>query len=229
MKKTLLLFCTFLVASCFAFPTLANAQGEEFHPYKGICWGLYYDKSGETLLNYMVPVEYVRPAWDRYVLVDFLECGKDLIVNITDVNDDPDYYDVHLEMDGGLYDDYGYFYAPFNSDPFKWTIAAPHGEYVGPVYQPGSYYHAPLEYFGLYYVRYPDNDFAYFDIKTQEDYYDDVPRSEIDEEEAALWMGIAQQLSPLKPAEKTLYDLLGRRVSDSSKGLLIKNGRKVMR
>ena len=179
-------------------------------------------------MNYMVPVEYVRPTWDRYVLIDFLGCGKDLIVNITDQNDDPDYYDIHLEMDGGQYDDYGYFYAPFHSEPYKWTISAPYGEYVGPIYQPGSYYSESLEYIGLYYVRYPDNYFGYFDIKTQENYYDDVDRTYISEEEAAIYTGVKNTALEGVYASK-VYDFLGRVVKPGSKGLSIENGRKCVR
>lgn len=205
----------------------AHAQHENFVPHKGICWGLFFDSTGEELQNYMVPVEYVHPVWDKYIFVDFVGCGKDLIVNITDVNDDPEYYDIHLEMDGGLYDDYGYFYAPFESGEYKWTISAPYGELMGPVYQPGSYYHEPLEYIGLFYVRYPDNYFGYFDIKTQEDYYDDVPDTELTDDEIALWTGI-ERLSPLQPIDKSSYDLFGRR-TNSAEGLHIENGRKVIR
>lgn len=225
-------FCTclslLLLALGFGFSTVAEAHEEDFSPYKGICWGLFYDYTGETLMNYMVPVEYVRPTWDKYVLIDFLGCGKDLIVNITDQNEDPDYYDIHLEMDGGLYDDYGYFYAPFTSGEYKWTISAPYGEFVGPVYQPGSYYHAPLEYIGLYYVRYPDNYFGYFDIKMQENYYDDVDRTYISEEEAAIYTGVKNTALEGVYASK-VYDFLGRVVKPGSKGLSIENGRKCVR
>lgn len=228
MKKLNSWLSALLLLFAMAFPASSFAQDEDFSPYKGICWGLYYDKTGTELKNYMVPVEYVRPTWDKYVLINFLGCGKDLIVNVTDVNEDPEYYDIHLEMDGGLYDDYGYFYAPFHSDPFKWTISAPHGELVGPVYQPGSYYHAPLEYIGLFYVRYPDNEFGYFDIKTQEDYYDDVPRTYISEEEAAIYTGIAS-VPAQQSTTSNVYDMLGRVVRSYSKGIHIENGRKTIR
>lgn len=225
-------FCTclslLLLALGFSFSTVAEAHEEDFSPYKGICWGLFYDYTGETLMNYMVPVEYVRPTWDKYVLIDFLGCGKDLVVNITDQNEDPDYYDIHLEMDGGQYDDYGYFYAPFHSEPYKWTISAPYGEYVGPIYQPGSYYSESLEYIGLYYVRYPDNYFGYFDIKTQENYYDDVDRTYISEEEAAIYTGVKNTAFEEVSATK-VYDFLGRVVKPGSKGLSIENGRKCVR
>lgn len=226
MKKFINLPATLLAASfCLAAPM--HAQAEDFRPHKGICWGMFYDKTGENMLNYMVPVAYVRPVWDKYIFPDFVKCGKDLIVHITDVNDDPDYYDVHIEMDGGLYDDYGYFYAPFTSEPFKWTISAPYGELMGPIYQPGSYYHAPLEYFGLFYVRYPDNDFAYFDIKTQEDYYDDVERTDLTDEEIAEYTGFKPVVSA--PLSKTYYDFQGRRIDEIKNGLSIENGRKVIR
>ena len=230
MKKNLLSLCSLLAIffSTFAFSSSAYAQAEDFSPYKGICWGLFYDATGENLQNYMVPVEYVRPTWDKYVLINFLGCGKDLIVNITDVNDDPEYYDVHLEMDGGLYDDYGYFYAPFHSEPYKWTISAPYGELVGPVYQPGSYYHDPLEYIGLFYVRYPDNYFGFFDIKTQEDYYDDVPRTYISEEEAAQYTDVKHAIVQ-KSAPSNVYDMLGRLAKSNAKGFAIENGRKTLR
>lgn len=229
MKKTLPIFYSLLLAffASFASPNTAYAQDEVSIPYKGICWGLYYDKTGQELLNYMVPVEYVRPTWDKYVFINFLGCGKDLVLNVTNVNEDPDYYDIHLEMDGGLYDDKGYFYAPFTHEPFRWTISAPHGELVGPIYQPGSYYHAPLEYIGLYYVRYPDNDFGYFDIKTQEDYYDDVPRTKITDEEAAIYAGMGR-VTAEKPASSNVYDMLGRLAKPDSKGFRIENGRKTI-
>lgn len=228
MNKFFTWLSVLIAAVGLSFPATAKAQFEDFSPYKGICWGLFYDKTGQELLNYMVPVEYVRPTWDKYVLIDFLGCGKDLIVNITDQNEDPDYYDIHLEMDGGQYDDYGYFYAPFHSEPYKWTISAPYGEYVGPIYQPGSYYSESFEYFGLYYVRYPDNDFAYFDIKTQENYYDDVDRTYISEEEAAIYTGLKNTALEEVSATK-VYDLLGRVVKPGSKGLSIENGRKYIR
>lgn len=228
MNKFFTWLSVLIAAVGLSFPATAKAQFEDFSPYKGICWGLFYDKTGQELLNYMVPVEYVRPTWDKYVLIDFLGCGKDLIVNITDQNEDPDYYDIHLEMDGGQYDDYGYFYAPFHSEPYKWTISAPYGEYVGPIYQPGSYYSESFEYFGLYYVRYPDNDFAYFDIKTQENYYDDVDRTYISEEEAAIYTGVKNTTLEEVSATK-VYDLLGRVVKPGSKGLSIDNGRKYIR
>lgn len=228
MNKFFTWLSVLIAAVGLSFPATAKAQFEDFSPYKGICWGLFYDKTGQELLNYMVPVEYVRPTWDKYVLIDFLGCGKDLIVNITDQNEDPDYYDIHLEMDGGQYDDYGYFYAPFHSEPYKWTISAPYGEYVGPIYQPGSYYSESFEYFGLYYVRYPDNDFAYFDIKTQENYYDDVDRTYISEEEAAIYTGVKNTALEGVYASK-VYDLLGRVVKPGSKGLSIENGRKCVR
>lgn len=228
MNKFFTWLSVLIAAVGLSFPATAKAQFGDFSPYKGICWGLYYDKTGQELLNYMVPVEYVRPTWDKYVLIDFLGCGKDLIVNITDQNEDPDYYDIHLEMDGGQYDDYGYFYAPFHSDPYKWTISAPYGEYVGPIYQPGSYYSESYEYFGLYYVRYPDNDFAYFDIKTQENYYDDVDRTYISEEEAAIYTGVKNTALEGVYASK-VYDFLGRVVKPGSKGLSIENGRKCIR
>lgn len=227
MKKFTSLLPAALLAASFGFAAPTYAQQEDFSPCKGICWGLFYDKSGETLLNYMVPVEYVHPTWDKYIFPNFVECGKDLIAHITDVNDDPDYYDIHLEMDGGLYDDYGYFYAPFTHEPFKWTISAPYGELMGPIYQPGSYYHAPLEYFGLFYVRYPDNDFGYFDIKTQEDYYDDVERTYLTEEEVAEYTGVNSVVSA--PLSKTYYDFQGRRVDGKKGGVTIENGRKVIR
>lgn len=230
MKQALHIFYTLLVAvfTTFAFSANAQAQEEDFSPYKGIAWGLYFDATGENLMNYMVPVEYVRPTWNKYVLIDFLGCGKDLIVNITDVNEDPEYYDIHLEMDGGLYDDYGYFYAPFHNEPYKWTISAPYGELVGPVYQPGSYYHAPLEYIGLYYVRYPDNYFGYFDIKTQEDFYDDVPRTYITEEEAAIYTDV-KSVNAKKNTSSNVYDMLGRLAKPNAKGFTIENGRKTLR
>lgn len=211
----------------FSHPASANAQQEDFSPCRGTCWGLFYDKTGQSLQNYMVPVQYVRPVWDKYIFPNFVGCGKDLILHVTDVNEDPDYYDIHLEMDGGLYDDKGYFYAPYTSGSYKWTISAPYGELMGPIYQPGSYFHAPLEYIGLYYVRYPDNDFGYFDIKTQEDYYEDQPRTYLSDDEVAIWTGV-ERLSPLQPINTATYDLFGRRTT-SSEGLQIENGRKVIR
>ena len=215
-----------LVLGMYAAP--AKAQSDDFSPYKGVCWGLFYDNTAQNLLNYLVPVTYVRPTWDMYVFPDFVGCGRDLIIKITGLNEDPEYYDIHLEMEGGQYDEKGYFYAPFNAGEHKWTISAPYGELMGPIHQTSSYYSDPYEYFGLYYVRYTEGtEFAYFDIKTQEDYYDDVPDTELTDDEIALWTGV-ERLSPLQPIDKSSYDLFGRR-TNSAEGLHIENGRKVIR
>lgn len=229
MKHFKSLFIALFVAVAVFAALPARAQHKDFSPYKGTCWGMFYDKTAETLLNYLVPVEYVRPVWDLYVFPNFVGCGKDLILHITQPTPNmPDYYDITVEMEGGLYDDKGYFYAPFTHEPFRWTISAPYGELMGPIYQPGSYYNDIYEYIGLYYVRYPDNDFGYFDIKTQEDYNEGVEREYISEEEAAQYTGI-KHVEKMPAVGETYYNLAGRRVSSSSKGLVIEKGRKVLK
>lgn len=229
MKKFYTLLSVLLVAAGLLFTAPARAQHEDFSPYKGICWGLFYDATGENLLNYMVPVEYVRPTWDKFVLIDFVSCGKDLIININhEPNEDPEYYDLTLEMEDARYDDKGYFYAPFSSGNFNWTIAAPYNELMGPIHQPSCYYHDPLEYIGLFYVRYPEQQFGYFDIKTQEDFYDDVPRTYISEDEAAMYTGVKTNVLE-KSSSSSVYDLIGRVAPSATKGLRIENGRKIIR
>lgn len=216
-----------LVLGMYAAP--AKAQSDDFSPYKGVCWGLFYDRTAQNPLNYLVPVTYVRPTWDMYVFPDFVGCGRDLIIKITGLNEDPEYYDIHLEMEGAQYDEKGYFYAPFNAGEHKWTISAPYGELMGPIHQTGSYYSDPYEYFGLYYVRYTEGtEFAYFDIKTQEDYNESVPRTYISEEEAAQYTGVKPVvMAPVQ--DDTFYDLLGRMNTSAMKGVKIENGRKVLR
>lgn len=206
-----------------------KAQAEDFSPYKGVCWGMFYDSTAENLQNYLVPVTYVRPVWDMYVFPDFVGCGRDLIVHITGVNEDPDYYDITLEMEGAQYDEKGYFYAPFHAGEHKWTITAPYGELMGPIHQTSSYYSDIFEYFGLFYVRYTEGtEFAYFDIKTQEDYYDSVPRTYISEEEASKYTAL-KPVTVAPDQGHTFYDLLGRTHSSVINGLNIENGRKVLR
>lgn len=226
MKKFTAILPAALLAASFAFAAPTSAQGKaDFRPYKGICWGMFWDQAVENMFADMVPVEYVRPAWDKYVLVDFLGCGRDLSINIVNEGLEEGYYDIELEMDGGLYDDYGYFYPPFNSGDYKYSFTAPNSEIVGPILQPYSYYHDPLEYIGLFYVRYPQTEFCYLDVKLSEDYYEDSPRTYIEEEETD---GIAS-IAASAALAKTYYDFKGRRVEAGKEGLTIENGRKVIR
>ena len=182
-----------------------------------------------NLLNYLIPVTYDHPQWDKIILRDFVNCGKDLVINITDVNDNPEYYDVSIAMDEGMYDEVGYFYYPFTAGEYKYSVEAPNGEVMGPIYQPGSYYHQPLEYVGLFYVRYTRSaEFAYFDIKTQEDYYEDRPREYYDPDEEDSSEGISP-LPAAEPIDFTYYNLQGRIARAAERGILINNGRKVLK
>lgn len=224
MKKFTFLPAALLAASfCFAAPM--HAKSADFRPYKGICWGMFWDQPVENMFASMVPVEYIRTGIDKYVFPDFVGCGKKLVVNIVNEALEEGYYDIELEMDGGLYDDYGYFYPPFNSGDYKYSFTAPNKEIIGPILQPYSYYHEPLEYIGLFYVRYPQQEFCYFDIKLQEDYYEGTPRTYLDEEEVD---GIADIAAPAELA-KTYYDFQGRRVDSVHSGLTIEGGRKVIK
>lgn len=229
MKRTLLQFHAWLVALvlglAFSFATPMQAQNEDFRPYKGICWGMFWDQAVENMFANMVPVEYVRPAWDKYVLPDFLNTGRDLIINIVNEGLEEGYYDIELEMEGGLYDDYGYFYPPFNAGNYKYTFTAPNNELIGPILQPYSYYHDPLEYIGLFYVRYPQQEFCYFDVKLSEDYYENVPRVYLDDEE----VDAIERHTMASSVEGIRYDLFGRRADASMKGLMIQGGRKMIR
>lgn len=225
MKKFTILPAALLAAS-FCFATPMYAQSEDFRPYKGICWGMFWDQNVEFQLNSMLPVEYIRTGVDQYVFPDFVGCGKELVVNLVNESIREGYYDIELEMDGGLYDDYGYFYAPFTSGEHKWTITTSNNELIGPILQPYSYFHEELEYIGLYYVRYTaGTEFAYFDIKLQEDYYEGTPRTYLDEEEVD---GIANIAAPAALA-KSYYDFQGRRVNAAHNGLTIEGGRKVIK
>ena len=229
MKKSLLQFSTWLTTLCMAFATgyatSAQAQDETFSPYRGTCWGMFYDQTAETLVNTMVPVRYDRPAFDKFVFPNFLDCGRDLNVTLTNEGLEEGYYDIYLEMEGGLYDDYGYFYPPFINEPFKYTFKASNGELVGPVLMPYSYYHEPLEYMGFFYVRYPQTEFGYFDIKMSEDYYADSPREYYDVED----VNSIDEIAVSSPVESTYYNLAGRRAAAAEKGIMIESGRKVMR
>lgn len=214
------------LAMTFAMP--AQAQDEDFRPYKGICWGMFWDYEAQNMLNTMVPVEYIRSGVDQYLFPNFLGCGRELVLNMIGESPNAGYYDIELEMEGGLYDDYGYFYPPFNAGDYKWSFTAANGEIVGPIYQPSSYYYDDLEYVGFLYVRYPQTEFAYFDIKTQEDYYEGIPRTYLDEEEGGNADGIAEIERP-EQIEDTYYNLQGRLANAAEKGILIDGGRKVLR
>lgn len=212
-----------LVLTLFAVTTSVQAQNGTFRPYKGICWGLFYDSTAEILTNTMIPVAYERRAIDTLVLPDFVGCGRDMVITLTDVGNAEGYWDVFLEMEGGAYDESTYFYAPFNAGEYKWTFTAPNGELIGPIQMYSSYYHEPLDYLGLYYYGFDKADFAYFDVKMSEDYYAHIPRTYIEEEE-----GINTVLAPAAKPDAN-YDLNGRCVIPHSNGVSISNGRKVIR
>lgn len=214
------------LALAMAFAAPAQAQDDNFRPYKGICWGMFWDKDVQYLLNDMVPVEYIRTGVDQYVFPDFVGCGKELVLNIVGESLDPGYSEIELEMEGGKYDDYGYFYPPFDAGDYKWSFTAQNGEIIGPILQPYSYYYEDLEYVGFFYVRYPQTEFAYFDIKTQEDYYEGITRTYLDEEENPD--GITEFERPAQ-IEDTYYNLQGRIANAMEKGIMIENGRKVIR
>lgn len=215
MKKifTLLL----LAILCGTQQMLAD---DGFRPYKGICWGTFYYDDLVPMDCSVLAVHYERRAEDTYVLPDFVGCGKDLIVTFGQPNEEG-YCGVALEMDGGAYDNAGYFYAPFTSGDYNWTITASNGELMGPIHQYYSYYHEPLDYIGLFFVSYPDVHFAYFDVKLDQDYYEDYPRQYMDETEE----GISSLETPSLAAD-TYYDLAGCRVAATASGLKIAGGRK---
>lgn len=217
-----------IAALGIGFAAPAQAQNEDFSPFRGTCWGLFYDQEAQYLVNTMIPIKYDRPTWDKYILRNFLDTGRDLIVHITNEALNEGYYDIELEMDGGLYDDYGYFYPPFNALNYKYTFTAPNGELIGPILQPYSYYHDEFEYLGMFYVRYPQQEFGYFDVKFSEDYYETEPREYYDPDEEDTADGISQ-ISASENLDNTYYNLAGRRADAHSKGIVITNGRKEIR
>lgn len=218
----------FCLALTMLFAVPAQAQEADFRPYKGICWGMFWDTEVQNMLNTMIPVQYIRTGVDQYVFPDFVGCGKELVLNIVGESINEGYFDIELEMEDGKYDDYGYFYPPFNALNYKWTFTAPNGELIGPVLQPYSYYYDDLEYIGLFYVRYPQQEFAYFDIKLQEDYYEGFPRTYLDEEEGGALDAMSNVVAPAA-IENTYYNLLGRSALKNEKGITIEGGRKVLR
>lgn len=229
MKKLNTVLPATLLAAAFALSAPVQAQDEDFRPYKGICWGMFWDQSVEYMLNTMLPVEYIRTGVDQYVFPNFVGCGKELVINLTNESIHEGYYDIELEMDGGQYDDYGYFYPPFKSGDYNYSITTSNNEIIGPILQPYSYYHVDLEYIGLFYVRYTqDTEFAYFDIKLQEDYYEGEERTYLDPEDDNSADGIAN-ISSVDPIEYTYYNLQGRQARAAEKGILIENGRKVLK
>lgn len=227
MKRNLPRFRVWMTALLIAFAASyvnsASAQTNGFRPYKGICWGLFYDSTAEILTNTMIPVPYERRAIDKLVLPDFVSCGRDMVVTLIDIGNPDGYWDVYLEMEGGSYDDKTYFYAPFDAGEYKWSFTAPNGELIGPIHMYSSYYHEPLDYLGFYHYAFDKEDWAYFDVKLSEDYYEDYPRTFIDVEE-----GIDTVLAPVSGTNSN-YDLNGRILSPKSSGLMIENGRKVIR
>lgn len=226
MKKFNSWLTAAFVLFAISFSAAAQAQEEEFRPYKGICWGMFWDQEVQYMNNTMVPVEYIRTGVDQYVFPNFLDCGQEVVLNIVGESTNEGYYDIELEMEGGQYDDYGYFYPPFNAGDYKWSFTASNGEIVGPILQPYSYFYEDLEYIGFFYVRYPQTEFAYFDIKTQEDYYEGYPRTYLDEEENPD--GITEMVRPAL-IEDTYYNLQGRIATAAEKGIKIEGGRKVIR
>lgn len=211
-----------LVLVLFAVSTSAQAQST-FRPYKGICWGIFYDETAEITTNTMIPVAYERHSVNKLVLPDFVGCGRDMIITLTDVGNTLGYWDVYLEMEGASYDDRTYFYGPFDAGEYQWTFTAPNGELIGPIQMYSSYYHEPLDYLGLYYYGYDKKAFGYFDVKLSQDYYEDYPRQFFELEE-----GVNTVLAPAAKTDAT-YDLNGRSVTPHTKGMTIENGRKVIR
>lgn len=206
----------------------ANAQeGDTFRPYKGTCWGLFYDYEDLDNPLALLPVEYVHAKEGVYVIKNFLGCGKNLTIAYGAANAEG-YADVELFMEGALYDNSSsaYFYAPFTSGSFEWTIRASNGELVGPISQKSSYYYPELEYIGLSYVSYPDQKFHSFDIKTQQDYYEGQEREYIEQDEADILLGLNAVVAP--SVQTPAYDLFGRHAMDK-RGVVIQNGRKVLR
>lgn len=229
MKKTINLsswLSMLCLSFAMAFAAPVQAQDDNFRPYKGICWGMFWDQEVTNMFADMLPVEYVRTGEFQYCFPNFVGCGKELVVNLVNESVDPGYYDIELEMEDGKYDDYGYFYPPFDAGDYKWSIMAPNNEIIGPIYQPRSYYYTDLEYIGLFYVRYPQQEFCYFDIKLQEDYYENVPRTYLDDEEKPD--GVVEFERPAQ-IEDTYYNLEGRIAKANDKGIVIENGRKVIR
>lgn len=229
MKKLLHNLSSFVAMMLLLVMATAPAKGQDgdgFHPYKGTCWGLFYDYEDLDNPFGLLPVDYVRAAEDVYVIKDFLNCGKNLTIKFGPT-DSQGYSEVELFMEGAQYDNKGYFYAPFTSGNYNWTIKASNGELVGPINQPSSYYFPELEYIGLCYASYPANKMCSFDIKTQQDYYEGAEREAIDQEEADLLLGLNYVVAP--SVETPSYDLSGRRVIEGERGIVIQNGRKVIR
>lgn len=215
-----------VIALTFVMPLQAQDAG--FRPYKGICWGIFYDSTAEVLTAGMIPVSYVRPVWNKFVFPNFVECGKDLTLNVTNPYNNEGYFDITLEMEGAAYDDKGFFYPPFNSGEYTWVFRTPNDQLIGPIHMPTCYYHEPLDYIGLLYVRYPEREYGYFDLKMSEDFYESVPRTSLDDEEIAYYNGI-EQVKESSSASSTYYDFLGRRTTSAAHGLVIERGHKVLR
>lgn len=220
MKKIFTLL--FLSLLCGAQQLMA----QDFRPYKGICWGTFYYFEDLTPMDCAVlAVPYERHSESELVLPNFVGCGKDLVVTISPEANEESHHSVYLEMEGGQYDTSGYFYPPFASGDYKWTIEASNGELMGPFHMYYSYYHEDLDYLGLMFLSYPDVHFAYLDVKLDQDYYEDYPRQYIDEEDVD---GIQSVNAPVQ-TEGTYYDFAGRRTSAAAPGLKIVNGRKVIK
>lgn len=234
MHKTLhpliccLQFAVFVVAA--AFGTSASAS---FQPYKGVCWGLFYYADDMDNLFDFVPVSYVRAAEDCYILPDFVGCGENLYVYVGDAGSEG-YCSVHLEMEGAGYDNSNsaYFYLPFSAGGYDWHLQTSSGTIIGPISQTNSYYHEPLEYLGLYYYTRAGGYFAYFDIKFDQD-YDEVarPREYIDDPEELEFYDQLLDVHRLQALRRDLpaYQLSGQRAAGQTHGIVIEQGRKVLK
>lgn len=231
----------FFMVTALSFSTDALAQDIEevtpidteetgFKPYRGRCQGLFYDYGLETLQGDMIGIEYVRTTPTEFIFPNFLRCGLDLTVTLSGNYDDEGYCALHLNMDGAQYDGAGYFYSPFTAGQFKYSIEAPNQLIVGPIHQAYSYYNADYDHMAFLYVGYPHNDFFWIDIKLNTDINESYPRYFIDEDDPyyPVPSGVHSVVAP-KSLDGTYYDLSGRNASAGAQGIMIENGRKVIR